>query len=47
MKPSQQPQYPPAQPRDSRDTAIRVAKWVGIVLIALFLITRVIRFFLQ
>jgi hypothetical protein len=47
MKSSQQPQHPPAHGRDSRGTAIRVAKWIGIVLVVLFLVTRVIRFFLQ
>jgi hypothetical protein len=47
MEPSEQPQHPIAQARGGRGTAIRVAKWIGIVLVVLFLVTRVIRFFLQ
>jgi hypothetical protein len=47
MEPSDQQQHPTAHACDGRGTAIRVAKWIVIVLIALFLVTRVIRFFLQ
>jgi hypothetical protein len=47
MKHSEQPQHPTALAGNGRGTAIRVAKWVAIVLVLLFLVTRVIRFFLQ
>jgi hypothetical protein len=47
MEPSEQPQHPTAQAKGGRGTGIRVAKWIVIVLVALFLVTRVIRFFLQ
>jgi flagellar biosynthesis/type III secretory pathway M-ring protein FliF/YscJ len=47
MQPDEQRQHPTAQSGNSRVTAIRVAKWLVIALVLLFLLTRVIRYFLQ
>jgi hypothetical protein len=47
MNHSEQRQHPTARTGNGRGTAMRVAKWIGIVLVLLFLVTRVIRYFLQ
>jgi hypothetical protein len=47
MKNNEQPGHATVEGGARHGAAIRYAKWIVIVLVLLFLVTRVIRFFLQ